>query len=439
MFIQIPALRVPMSAKLQVALDILQGKRAVQIAREAVEGGADWIEAGTPLIKSEGVDIVRRLKKEFPQKIIVADLKTMDVGAMEADMAVKSGADVIVVMGVSGDSTISEAVQAAAKFGAKVMVDLMGVRDPLRRAKEVAALGAAYVCMHMAVDEQMGGMTAEKLAPILKKMPIGVAVAGGITAGSAARLAAAGAEIIIVGGAITKSADVRGATRAIKKAIGSKKAGRSKEFKKYTEEELFEAFSKVSTPNICDAQHRLGHMKGIKRRNTKEVKMVGKALTAQTLNGDWAKSVEAIDFARPGDVIVIDAGGGDTAVWGELATCSAMGKGVTGVVVDGAVRDVDEMNAIGFPCFSRHVSSDAGEPKGYGGINITIKCGGQRIRPGDWIIGDANGVVVVPAENAVEVANRSLDVLERENRIREEIKRGSTLSKVLELKKWEKV
>jgi len=428
-----------MSAKLQVALDLLQGKRAVQIAREAAEGGADWIEAGTPLIKSEGMEIVRRLKKEFPGKVIVADLKTMDVGALEADMAVKSGADVIVIMGVSSDSTISEAVQAAAKYGAKVMVDLMGVQDPAKRGREVAALGAAYLCMHMAVDEQMGGMTAGSLIPMMKKMPVGVAVAGGITAQTAAQLAAAGAEIIIVGGAITKSADVKGATMTIKKAIRTKKAARSKDFKKYTGGELVAAFSRVSTPNICDAQHRQGHMKGIKRRNTKDVKMVGKALTVQTLNGDWAKSVEAVDFAKPGDVIVIDAGGGDTAVWGELATCSAMGKGIMGVVVDGAVRDVDEMDALGFPCFSRHVSSDAGEPKGYGGIGMTVTCGGLKVRTGDWIIGDANGVVVVPAEKAVEVANRSLDVLERENRIREEIKRGSTLSKVLELKKWEKV
>ncbi len=428
-----------MAAKLQVALDLLQGKRALQIAVEAVEGGADWIEAGTPLIKSEGMDIVRSLKKKCPGRVIVADLKTMDVGALEAEMAAKSGADVVVIMGVSSDSTISEAVLAAARYGAKVMVDLMGVSDPVKRSKEVAALGAAYVCVHLAVDEQMKGLTARSLASLIRKIPIGVAVAGGITAESAATLVVAGADIIIVGGAITKSADVTKATRAIKKAIRTKAAPRSKDFKKHTEDELVEAFSKVSTPNICDAQHRQGHMKGIKSRNTKGVKMVGKALTVQTLNGDWAKSVEAIDFARPGDIIVVDAGGGETAVWGELATCSAMGKGVMGVVVDGAVRDIDEIDALGFPCFSRYISSNAGEPKGYGGIGIPITCGGMKVRTGDWIVGDANGVVVVPAERAVEVANRALDVLENENRIREEIKRGSTLSKVLELKKWEKV
>ena len=91
------------------------------------------------------------------------------------------------------------------------------------------------------------------------------------------------------------------------------------------------------------------------------------------------------------------------------------------------------------PVYSRFVSPDAGEPKGFGGIGMPITCGGVRVQTGDWVIGDANGVVVVEARRAVEVANRALDVLERENRIREEIKHGSTLSKVLELKKWEKV
>ena len=167
--------------------------------------------------------------------------------------------------------------------------------------------------------------------------------------------------------------------------------------------------------------------------------MVGRALTVQTVNGDWAKSVEAIDRAKAGDVIVIDACGGEIAVWGELASCSCKVKGVVGVVVDGAVRDMDYILDMGFPCFSRYVASNAGEPKGYGGIGHEIVCGGVTVRTGDWVIGDESGVVVVPQERAVEVANRAVDVAEREERLREEIKRGGTLSSVLKLEKWEKV
>jgi 3-hexulose-6-phosphate synthase/6-phospho-3-hexuloisomerase len=428
-----------MNPILQVALDLLQGDRALQIAREAVAGGADWIEAGTPLIKSEGMEIVRRLKKAFPDRTIVADLKTMDVGALEADMAARSGADVVVIMGVSHDSTIEDAVRAAAKYGAKVMVDLMATQDPVRRAEEVAALGAEFACIHIAVDAQMTRDADFALEELIRKIPLRLAVAGGITAENAGALVAAGAEIIIVGGAITKSADVTEATRLIKTAMMTGASKGTGEFRRYSESELVEAFSKVSTPNIVDAQHRLGGMKGIVPRNRKPLKMIGRALTVQTSNGDWAKPVEAIDIAKKGDVIVIDVGGGQTAVWGELASWSAKLKGIAGVVIDGAARDIDEIDEMEFPVYSRYVSPDAGEPKGFGGIGIPVTCGGVRVQTGDWIIGDANGVVVVEAKRAVEVANRALDVLERENRIREEIKRGSTLSKVLELKKWEKV
>jgi 3-hexulose-6-phosphate synthase/6-phospho-3-hexuloisomerase len=182
-----------------------------------------------------------------------------------------------------------------------------------------------------------------------------------------------------------------------------------------------------------------GTMIGIVPRIKHGRKVVGKALTVRTIDGDWAKPVEAIDRAQPGDVLVIDAGGGFKAVWGELASHSGQVKGVAGVVIDGAARDIDTIIDIDFPVFSRHVVPNAGDPKGYGEIGAEIVCGGQKVRCGDWIVGDENGVVVVPLEKAVEIANRSLEVLERENRFREEIKQGRTLSSVLELEKWEKV
>jgi 3-hexulose-6-phosphate synthase/6-phospho-3-hexuloisomerase len=92
-----------------------------------------------------------------------------------------------------------------------------------------------------------------------------------------------------------------------------------------------------------------------------------------------------------------------------------------------------------FPAFARHRVAAAGEPKGHGEMGVPIKCGGQTVRCGDWIAGDETGVVVVPRERAVEIANRAVDVMERENRFREEIKRGSDLSSVTYLEKWEKI
>lgn len=429
-----------MKPVLQVALDLVHGDRALQIAREAVDGGVDWIEAGTPLIKSEGMEIVRKLKRAFPSKTVVADMKTIDVGGAEVEIAAKSGADVVVILGLSSDPTITEAILSARQYGAKVMVDLFNVEDKPKRAREVEKLGADYICVHVGVDEQMvGGSPLSEVKGLSKAVGIPVAAAGGINSETAPDIVAAGVSIVIVGGAIIKAKDVAGAARKVKRSISTGKKVRTELFKKYSEKELFAAFSKVSSCNVADAQHKKGAMKGIHPRIAHNVKMVGRALTVHTVNGDWAKPVEAIDKAKPGDVIVVDACSGEIAVWGELASWSCMTKGVSGVVIDGAARDIDSIVEMKFPCFSRHIASNAGEPKGYGGIGHEIVCGGITVRTGDWVIGDESGVVVVPQEHAVEVANRALDVFERENRVREEIKRGGTLSSVMKLEKWEKV
>ena len=433
-------MRKRMEPVLQVALDFQHLKRAVQAAEEAVAGGADWIEAGTPLIKSEGVEAVRTLKKMFPSRVIVADLKVMDTGSFEVEIAAKAGAEVITVMAVADDGTMKEAVKAARRYGAKIMADLMSVEDMPKRTRELQGMGVDYLCIHVSIDEQMTAHTPmQKLREVCQIAEVPVAVAGGLNSETVADALEAGASIIIVGGAITKAEKVADAARAIKDAMSKREKIHTELYKKYGEEDLFEAFAKVSTPNISDAMQKRGEMKGVLPRINRKTKMVGRALTVKTADGDWAKPVEAIDRAKKGDVIVIDVGGGPTAVWGELASWSSKVKGVAGVVIDGAARDIDTILDIGFPVFSRFVTPKAGEPKGHGEIASEIECGGQLVRTGDWIVGDENGVMVIPQEIAVEIANRSLDVLERENRIREEIKRGGTLSSVLELEKWEKV
>ncbi len=429
-----------MEPVLQVALDFMHLKRALQAVKEAVQGGADWIEAGTPLIKSEGVEAVRALRKAFPGKTIVADLKVMDTGALEVEIAAKAGADVVTVMGVTDDATIAEAVKAARRYGTKIMVDLMRVPDKAQRAVELERLGVDYLNVHVSIDEQMIARTPlSELRAVVKAVSLPVAVAGGLNSETVSQAVDAGATILIVGGAIIKAANLADATRKIKKAIATRKSIPTGLQKRYRETDVAEAFRKASTPNLADAMQKRGIVHGLVPHLTRGTKLVGRALTVRTANGDWAKPVEAVDRAKPGDVIVIDAGGGTTAVWGELASHSCLVKGIAGVVIDGAVRDLDTILDVNFPCFSRHVAPHAGEPKGHGEIGGEVEVGGQIVHAGDWVVGDGSGLVVVPREQAVEMANRALDVLERENRIREEIKRGGTLSSVLELEKWEQI
>jgi 3-hexulose-6-phosphate synthase / 6-phospho-3-hexuloisomerase len=425
--------------RLQVALDEMNLDRAVQIAREAVAGGADWIEAGTPLIKSEGMEAVRALRRTFPGHEIVADMKTMDTGAYETEMACKAGASVVMILAGAHDSTIREAVQAARKYGAKLSVDLLGVPDKLRRARECEALGVDLINLHVGVDEQMVGRSPlDVVREVAAAVRVPLQVAGGLNSETVADAVQAGASVVIVGGAIIKARQPTEEARRIKHAMETLQALPTALYKKYGQSELFEAFRQVSTSNVSDAMQRKGGMVGLLPVKT-GLKLVGRALTVETLDGDWAKPVEAIEQAGEGDVIVVDVHGGTTAVWGELASWSCKVKGVAGVVIDGALRDVDDIRAMDFAAFTRHIVPHAGEPKGLGEIGGEVRCGGQLVRTGDWIVGDDMGVVVVPQERAQEIANRALDVKEHENRLREEIQRGSNLAKQLKLKKWEKV
>lgn len=425
---------------LQIALDEVNLDRALQYATEAVAGGVEWVEAGTPLIKAEGLDAVRKLKQAFPDKTVVADMKTMDTGAFEVEIAAKAGADVVGILGAASDETFEEAVKAARKYGAKVYMDLISVPDKVARAKDAERLGCDYVCLHMGIDDQMvGANPLDVLKEVAHAVSIPVMVAGGLNSETVGPCVEAGASILIVGGALTKAEDITAEAKKLVEGITTGASLPSVLSKRYGQDDLREAFLQCSTSNISDAMHRKGAMDaGILARQTGK-RIAGRAVTVFTADGDWAKTVEAIDVAQKDEVLVIDQRGGQTAMWGELASTSCVGKGIAGLVTDGAVRDIDDIRVMEFPVWSRWVVPNAGEPKGHGQIGLEVKCGGQTVRNGDWIIADDMGVVVVPQEHAQEVANRSLEVHEKENRLREEIKRGKTLSSVLHLKKWEQV
>ena len=427
-----------MKPVLQVALDFVNLTRALKCADEAVKGGADWIEAGTPLIKSEGLDAVRRLRQKFPRATIVADMKIMDAGRIEVEIAAKAGADVVCVLAAASDSTIKECVAAAHNYGAKIQADLISIKDVKKRAVEIEKLGVDYLGVHCAIDEQMHAKDPfRQLKEIAETVHIPIAVAGGINSETAPAAIKSGASIIIVGGAINKAADAKKAAQAIKRSISTLKKIKTELYKRSSDSTLKDVLLKVSTANISDAMHRGGNLKEM-QVITPGVKMFGRALTVRTYPGDWAKTVQAVDTAEPGQVIVIDAGGTGPSVWGELATHGAVQKGIAGVVIHGAIRDIQEIRKLKFPAFAKLIMASAGEPKGFGEIGVPVTIGDIKVFSGDYVVGDDDGVVVLPQQNAVEIANRAMSVLEMENRLRKEIDEGSTLAKVTELLKWEK-
>ncbi len=312
-------------AVLQVALDILELKRALQIAQESLDGGADWIEAGTPLIKSEGMQAIRSMRDRFPDSIIVADMKVADTGTLEVEMAAKAGANIVCILADADDSVIAESVRAASLYGIRIMADLINVEDPVSRACELETMGVDIICAHAGIDQQMMGKDSlDLLADLAGQVRIPLAVAGGIDAKSSGHAVRSGADIVIVGGNIVRSADVTGSTRAIRAEMDNPSITAIE--KKSPDEEIRSLLLQVSAPNVTDAMHRKGAMSGIVSI-CGNVKMVGRAVTVLTVAGDWAKPVEAIDVAGKNEVIVINNDGAThVAPWGELATLSLCEK-----------------------------------------------------------------------------------------------------------------
>ena len=205
--------------KLQFAMDTLTTDAALELAAAAAPSGV-IIERGTPLIKAEGFRAITAIKEAHPDKIVFADLKTMDAGELEAGEAFKAGADLVTVLGVAGDSTIAGAVKAAKAHGKGIVVDLIGVGDKAARAKEVVALGAEFVEMHAGLDEQAEeGFTFEKLLEAGKASGVPFSVAGGVKAATVGSVQDAGADVAVAGAAIYSADDVAGAAAEIRAAI----------------------------------------------------------------------------------------------------------------------------------------------------------------------------------------------------------------------------
>ena len=206
-------------AKLQVAIDLLTTKEALALAAK-IAPYIDIIELGTPLIKNEGIAVVTAMKQAHPDKLVFADLKTMDAGELEADIAFKAGADFVTVLGAAGDATIIGAIKAAKAHGKGVVVDTIGVADRVKRAQEVTKLGAEFVELHAGLDEQWTeGYSIQILIDEAARAGVPVSIAGGVNITNITAVIKAGATVAVAGAAIYGSEDPAAAAKALREAI----------------------------------------------------------------------------------------------------------------------------------------------------------------------------------------------------------------------------
>jgi len=205
-------------ALVQISLDLTSIEEALDHARQAVRAGVDWLEAGTPLLLAEGLHAVEALRREFPNHPIVADLKTMDGGYLEAEMMAKAGATHVVVMARAHPATIKMVVKAGRDYGVKVMGDDLACEDKPAAARLMEDLGADYVVHHVGYDERRdpavvaahGGRTPsplDELAAVVKAVRIPVQAVGGLSVDQVLQLPKYGVYHLVLGAPLTVDAE----------------------------------------------------------------------------------------------------------------------------------------------------------------------------------------------------------------------------------------
>ncbi|MBS1597872.1 MAG: orotidine 5'-phosphate decarboxylase [Bacteroidetes bacterium] len=199
----------------QISLDLIHIDEALETAAMALRAGVDWLEAGTPLILAEGLHGVKKLREHFPGVPIVADLKTMDGGYLEAEMMAKAGATHVVVMARAHEETIKVVVRAGKDFGVKVMGDNLGCPDMVEAAKWLEDLGCDYIVHHIGYDERRGIAAQGKKMPspldqlrqVVDAVKIPVQAVGGLSLEQAIRCPEYGAPLVVLGAPLTIDAD----------------------------------------------------------------------------------------------------------------------------------------------------------------------------------------------------------------------------------------
>lgn len=194
----------------QVSLDLVSTDEALRMAEIAVEAGVDWLEAGTPLILAEGMHSIRALHHAFPDHPIVADLKIMDGGALETQLAAEAGASWVVVMGRAHDATVRAVVREAHKSGVRVMGDVLGGTDHGADAARMEELGVDAIIAHLGFDERGENPTAsvfDFLERVVARTHLPVQAVGGIRIDDLAALPRMGAPLVVVGAPLVIATD----------------------------------------------------------------------------------------------------------------------------------------------------------------------------------------------------------------------------------------
>lgn len=326
--------------KLQLALDVLNLEEAIRIS-EQIADYVDIIELGTPLIKEESAaESIMVMKKLFYDKLILADFKTMETGRIEAGIAFDAGADIMTVCGTAEDNTIRESISKARKVNRKIMVDLIGAQDKLKRALEIEKLNPDYICAHLSIGKNESSL--EELKELKEKIKIPIAVAGGITGSNISSILKLDPSIIIIGRALTHAKNPINEAKMFNKLIHRKiDKSRNKnerepfiKIMRVIENEIKSTLSKVnikSTRKIVNLLYK-NKLKNIFIAGEGRSGLIGRAFAMRLIHLGYKSyfvSESTVPEAEKKDVFISISGTGKTPVVFEMVKQARKQKAFT--------------------------------------------------------------------------------------------------------------
>jgi 4-hydroxy-4-methyl-2-oxoglutarate aldolase len=189
--------------------------------------------------------------------------------------------------------------------------------------------------------------------------------------------------------------------------------------------EVVRTLGELGVATVHEAQARTGLMRPYLRPIYPSAKTSGSAITISSQPGDNLMLHAAMELCQPGDMLVVTTTSESTdGMFGELLADSALAHGVVGLVIDAGVRDVADLTALVFPVWSKAISAQGTVKSTAGSINVPVVCGGAIVRPGDVIVADVDGVVVIPRQTAAEVARLGRERVAKEEKTRERLRKG---------------
>ena len=198
--------------------------------------------------------------------------------------------------------------------------------------------------------------------------------------------------------------------------------------------EIVRGLGRIPTANLSDAMQNLNTMDSGIHAMVSEERICGVATTAATRSGDFLATLKALSLAQPGDVLVVDnQGDPDVSLWGEITSQEAMNRKLSGIVIDGNVRDIAPIRHMGFPVFARGTCPRVNGRGSLGEVNVAISCGGAVVHPGDIIVADADGVVVVPQRQAATVLELGRDIMKYEDQLLATVASGTSQVDIFKL------